>query len=107
MTFDFTDHSAEVLSAFDRAKRNALEAIGITAEGYAKRETPVDTGRLRNSISHAETEDSTYIGSNVEYAPFVELGSRTNRARHMLQMAATEHTSEYKQLAKDAMENAN
>jgi hypothetical protein len=49
----------------------ALIAIGLTAETYAKRDCPVDTGRLRNSISHTYDEDSAYIGSNVEYAAFV------------------------------------
>lgn len=106
MNVTFTDNSREALEALARAKKNALTAIGITAEGHAKKETPVDTGRLRNSISHAETGDSTYIGSNVEYAPYIELGSGGRKAHHMLQRAATEHTDEYKRLAKEALDNA-
>jgi phage protein, HK97 gp10 family len=103
----FTDNSKEVLAALDRAKKNALTAIGMTAEGYAKKETPVNTGRLRNSMSNATNGDSVYIGSNVEYAPYVEFGSIHNRhPAHMLQKAATQHTSEYKSIAKDALENA-
>lgn len=65
----FTDNSKDVLAAFECVKRNALEAIGATAEKHAKELTPVDTGRLRNSIAHAVKDDAAYIGSNVEYAP--------------------------------------
>lgn len=47
------DNTDEVLRELEKAIKNGLEAIGITAEAYAKKDTPVDTGRLRNSIAHA------------------------------------------------------
>ena len=69
------DNSEEFLKALPEQIEQALTAIGLTAETYAKQECPVDTGRLRNSITHAvETgEQAVYIGSNVEYAAFVQL----------------------------------
>ena len=106
MSYTYRDNTDEVLAALERAKRRGLEAIGLTAEGYAKRETPVDTGRLRNSISHATDDEAAYIGTNVEYAPYVELGARGRQGKHMLQRAATEHADEYKQIMEDAMKNA-
>ena len=106
MKVDYKDYSKEVLSALEKGKRNALTAIGATAETYAKKATPVDTGRLRNSISHAVDGEAVYIGSNVEYAPYVELGTSCAKAHHMLQKAATEHSAEYKRLAEDAFYNA-
>ena len=106
MSYTYRDNMDEVLAALERAKRRGLEAIGLTAEGYAKRETPVDTGRLRNSISHATDDEAAYIGTNVEYAPYVELGARGRQGKHMLQRAATEHADEYKQIMEDALENA-
>lgn len=106
MSYTYKDNSKEVLSAWERAKRRGLEAIGLTAEGYAKKETPVDTGRLRNSIAHAVEGDAAYIGTNVEYAPYVELGSPTVKAHHMLQKAAAEHSDEYKKLMEESMRNA-
>ena len=102
----FTSNVNEILSALEKGKRNALTAIGATAETYAKQETPVDTGRLRNSISHTVDGESAYIGSNVEYAPYVELGTSRAKAHHMLQKAATEHSAEYKRLAEDAVYSA-
>ena len=106
MEVDYKDNSKEVLSALEKGKRNALTAIGSTAETYAKQETPVDTGRLRNSISHTVDGEAAYIGTNVEYAPYVELGTSRAKAHHMLQKAATEHSAEYKQLAEDAIQSA-
>ena len=73
MKVEFKDNSQEILKAMQKAKHNALEAIGLTAEKYAKKETPVDTGRLRNSMAHATDENAAYIGTNVEYAAFVTL----------------------------------
>ena len=108
MNWTMKDNTDEVLSALEKAKKRGLEAIGLTAEGHAKKITPVDTGRLqlRNSISHATDDEAAYIGTNVEYAPYVELGSPTIKAHHMLQKAATEHTDEYKQIMEDAMKHA-
>lgn len=73
----FNDYSADVLNEFHDAVLRALERCGEQAEGYAKDLVPVDTGNLRNSISHAVDEDepAVYIGSNVEYAAYVELGT--------------------------------
>ena len=106
MSYTYKDNTDEVLSALEMAKNRGLEAIGLTAEGHAKKETPVDTGRLRNSISHATDDEAAYIGTNVEYAPYVELGARGRPGVHMLQRAASEHGSEYKQIMEDAMKNA-
>ena len=106
MSYTYKDNTDEVLSALEKAKKRGLAAIGLVAEGHAKKITPVDTGRLRNSISHAADDEAAYIGTNVEYAPYVELGSPTIKAHHMLQKAATEHTDEYKRLMEDSMKNA-
>ena len=71
MKVDYKDNSQQILSALEKGIKNGLEAIGLTAEGHAKKITPVDTGRLRNSISHATDKEAAYIGTNVEYAAFV------------------------------------
>lgn len=62
-----------VVNGINDAVLRALEKIGMTAEGYAKDLCPVDTGNLRNSITHVVDEGggAVYIGSNVEYAPYV------------------------------------
>ena len=106
MSYTYKDNTDLVLSAWERAKKRGLEAIGLTAEGHAKKITPVDTGRLRNSMAHAVDDDAAYIGTNTSYAIFVETGARGRSGVHMLQRAATEHTDEYKRLMEDSMKNA-
>lgn len=47
------DNTQEVLRELEKKVNLALEAIGGEAEKYAKEGCPVDTGRLRNSITFA------------------------------------------------------
>lgn len=71
MDVTITNNADKFRDELPKRIEQALIAIGLTAETYAKRDCPVDTGRLRNSISHTNDEDSAYIGSNVEYAAYV------------------------------------
>lgn len=77
MRIEITDNSGLVKEELQAAVLRALEECGLTAEGYAKPLCPVDTGNLRNSITHQvqENEQACYIGSNSEYAAYVELGT--------------------------------
>lgn len=131
----------EVQEALDAQIEQALISIGMTAESYAKLpekdggHMPVDTGRLKNSITYAlagksphitsyqadkggegggysgtmPQDDggktrSVYIGSNVEYAAAVENGiSGKQTGKHYLRSAMSDHTAEYKDLAKAAL----
>lgn len=75
--FVFIDNSPMVKRAFEEACLRALERCGMQGEGYAKDLAPVDTGNLRNSISHKvdASEPVVYIGTNSEYGAYVELGT--------------------------------
>lgn len=77
MQIEITDNSDLVKEELQAAALRALEKCGLTAEGYAKLLCPVDTGNLRNSITHQvdSAELAAYIGSNSEYAAYVELGT--------------------------------
>ena len=91
----------EILRGLDGwAMRVALEEVGLTAERYAKRLCPVDTGRLRNSITHQVhvNEKAVHVGTNVEYAPYVELGTKRQKAQPYLKPAITNHISEYREI---------
>lgn len=92
------DNREAIANAIDRALVAALEEVGLAAEGYAKRACPVDTGRLRNSITHIVDEGTRHviIGTNVEYAPYVELGTRHRKPQPFLKPAANDHYSTYK-----------
>lgn len=90
------NNTKEVLDALDNAVDKALTIIGIKAERYAKARCPVGTpestgwtdkkgkrhpnkgyrgGTLRNSITFSVEDQILSIGTNVEYGPYVELGT--------------------------------
>ena len=106
MKVDYKDNSEQIVQALEKGIKNGLEAIGLTAETYAKKATPVDTGRLRNSISHTVDGEAAYIGTTVEYAPYLELGTKKIAAHHYLKRAVTEHKDEYKNLTVQAIQSA-
>ena len=110
----FTDNLQEVLKALDGALETGLVKIGAAAQGYAKDNTPVRTGTLRDSIGVEVKPDekAAYIGTMVDrfpkkpYGKYVELGARGRPGVHMLQRAASEHTDEYKKIMEDALKHA-
>ena len=108
LPFQIIDNTAEILEAFYRQVQNGAEAIGLTAEKHAKANCPVDTGRLRNSISHAVEQDGIYIGTNVEYARAVETNDNVHHPvgrAHFLRDAATTHNDEYKAIMEAALQD--
>lgn len=122
---EFIDNSDEVKSEMHSALLRGLEKCGFVAEKYAKKRCPVDTGNLRNSISHVVVNGDSpaaYIGTNEEYAPYVELGTgryysggrptpwayqdaegkwhwtRGNKAQPFLKPAAADHAKQYRDI---------
>ena len=102
-----TSNLDEVEQASAEAVERALEAMGLQAEGYAKMLCPVDTGNLRNSITHEVVmEDSAvHIGTNVEYAAYVEYGTSKMKAQPYLEPAVIDHVDEYKDIAEYYLKN--
>lgn len=157
MIIEITDNSGLVGREFEAACLRALEKCGLVAEGYAKRLQVPDTGLLRNSITHALAgqnaaiteykankgdkkgyyrgtapkynggEMAVYIGSNVEYAAYVELGTgkyypggrptpwvyqdakgewhmtHGQRAQPYLKPAVADHAGQYKQIIENEL----
>ena len=52
-----------------------LNQACIAVENLAKQKCPVDKGDLRNSITHEVNGNVGVVGSNKEYAPYVEFGT--------------------------------
>lgn len=127
-TVDITDNSAEVRAALEQAKARALEIIGGKIESYAKGLVPVDTGALRNSLTHAVDGDTVIAGSNLPYSAYVELGTGKDyspppewiennaprgagikggvKARPYLRPAVENHIDEYKNVMETELRNA-
>ena len=107
------DNTAAVVNGIETAVVRALEKIGLAAEGYAKKLCPVDTGRLRNSITHTIDSGGKWaiIGTNVEYGPYIELGSSktkykgANGGKGYLRPAAKDHEGAYRKIVESELKN--
>lgn len=97
------DNSAKAKSDIKAAIKRGLWRIGAAAEGAAVDLCPVDTGRLRNSITHVEGDDCVYIGTNVEYGKYVELGTKNHKPQPFLRPAAQDHADEYKRIMRQEL----
>ena len=97
------DNTAAVKGGLQSAIARALERIGLQAEGYAKDLCPVDTGNLRNSITHTSDGNAAYIGTNVTYGKYVELGTVKMAAQPFLRPAAADHGETYRNIVKDEL----
>lgn len=130
----FVDNSREFLESFGGAIVKALERCGMQAEGYAKDLVTVDTGNLQNSISYRVDVSSkeVVIGTNNEYAAYVELGTgkykeggggrqdpwvyqddkgnwhhtHGQRAQPYLKPAVADHKQTYRNIIEDELKNA-
>ena len=131
MSIEIHDNSKEVSAAIKEALLRGLEKCGLVAEGYAKKLCPVDTGNLRNSITHQVDSEghSVYVGTNSDYGAYVELGTgkyypggrptpwvyqdangnwrRTSgsKAQPFLKPAAAEHADQYREILKKELKN--
>lgn len=104
---NITDNSGEILKELQDKIPTVLEAWGLQGERNAKKLCPVDTGRLRNSITHAPVpnENAEAIGTNVSYAEPVETGHILPNGGYVapkpfLKPAVEDHIDEYKAIAK-------
>lgn len=81
----------QVLNDSNGPVAKELERRALQVERRAKQLCPVDTGRLRASITHAlEGRGKTLsavVGTNVNYAPHVEFGTRYQPPRSFLRAA--------------------
>ena len=127
-----------VMKTKSEKMRTALKLCGMQAESYAKDLSLYDTGLLRNSITFAldgetpdkmqyradhgsehgsyrgtapkEDVDCVYIGTNVEYAPYIELGHHTASGSMVsphpfLRPAIQNHIQEYRSIVESVLKS--
>lgn len=103
--FNIEYHGKDFIDEIERRAGVAIEAAGLKAEGYAKLELEnpprrIDTGRLRNSITHTTEnkpgEHIAYIGTNVEYGAYVHDGTVRMAPNRFLKNAIDRNKAEYK-----------
>lgn len=99
MRITFTDNSRQVIRDMESIAKNALRDTSLYVEGKAKLLSPVDTGDLRGSISHKFKNDKeVHIGTDVEYAVFVEKGTSRQSAQPFLTPSVENNIREIKKI---------
>lgn len=118
------DNSADVSNTLNKRIPVILEACGGEAEKHGKKGARVDTGRYRASITHTvsgtgdklhtyrddrgktfteriigvpEEERAVYIGTNVDYALYLE------HLDHNIKNAVADHIREYKKIIESGL----
>lgn len=83
------DNTKAVLAEAKRLAKAKLTLAALKVERTAKENCPVKTGTARRSITHEIASDgkSAKVGSNVEYFPHIERGTRFMSARAPLRRA--------------------
>lgn len=131
------DKTDEILAELEDAEGVALDAIGLKAAGDVRLKAPVDTGLLKNSITHAiggmmpelseykadsadkngeyktgsyegtaekRATPTVYIGTNVEYAIYVEEGTSLTDANPFLKPTIEANKEKYRKIGQAEIE---
>lgn len=81
LNFDLNENVDDIIN---QAIEKGLTEAAIFAQGEAKKKVPVDKGTLRDNIFYKVEGKQAIIYDNVEYAPYVELGTVKMQARPFL-----------------------
>lgn len=130
MSITFVNNSDEILRALGEACERGLFRCGEKAVEYAKDLCQVDTGNLRNSITHTvEDGKKAIVGTPTEYAIYQEMGTGKyaeggggrptpwkyqdahgiwhwtagNRAHPFIKPSIADHQGTYKNILKDEL----
>ena len=106
ITIEINSNLDKVLENVDKIREKTLQQIGMGVQRSASRACPRDTGRLSNSITYATQKKhsavrgkakisdgmqtgqagdqyTVVVGTNVEYAAFVEMGHHQEVGRYV------------------------
>lgn len=116
MSKDRFDIKIEVnnINKVKRAEKNAiakiLKAWGIYIAGkwseMISRKGVVDTGTFMKSPQSKPLEKEVIIGSALEYAPFLEVGTSKTKARPTLEPTLKENRENLKEIAEKILKNS-
>ena len=98
----FTDNRQKVKAQLDANIVKALNAIAIEWLSNVRQYVPVDTSRLLKSMTYQLDirNKKIIVGTDVEYGPFVELGTRKMRAQPYMFPSVVRYIEDYKAIAR-------
>ncbi len=97
MSTFFRDYTGKAKSEINGELEKALAESALHMEACIKANTPVDTGRLRSSITSRSSllapgakKGEALVGTNVEYAAYVEYGTKFQRPQPYMRAGAAD-----------------
>ena len=79
INFKVVNNRQKIESILEKRLPSILTAIGLKAQEHAVKNLVnfgySDTGKAKGSITKTVTGDKVYVGSNLEYFPYLELGT--------------------------------
>ena len=101
----YKSYLREVKGEMKRRREKALQSVGHFGLSEITVRAPVLTGALRDSYDfHTETDTLT-LGSPIDYAPWVELGTSKSRAQPHFVPAITGNLDRVNRLLQEAYNN--
>lgn len=93
--FKFENNSKKVMEQISKAVLKGITEVCLLVEGQAKVLATVDTGQLRDSITHRVANEGGElvgeVGTPTEYAPYIEYGTMYQKAQPFLRPAFREN----------------
>lgn len=113
MGFNFSFNENDIKKIFEtspeKLKENMDKALDEGSERVltqAKLLAPVDTGRLRQSLEKTKIQNGYRVKTELEYAPFVEFGTKFQRAQPFLRPSYIRNERIIEELIKKAIEKS-
>ena len=104
------DNTGIVKNACEEAIFAALDEVGDFLADEAADELEnsprrVDTGRLKGSMTHIVKDKTVYVGTNVEYAPYVHEGTRRMTPNKFIKNAFERNYDQVKKYILERLQN--
>lgn len=106
----FRSRTKEFMAVLEEEIDKAVTESAEAMAGNIKAITPVDTGRLRNSITASShlldgrlPGGEGEVGTNVEYAPYVEYGTRFQKPQPYMRRGAENSVPTANRIFKERM----
>jgi HK97 gp10 family phage protein len=98
---EYKSNLNKVTSELEKAQITALKKIGLLVQAESQDNAPVDSGRLKQSITNQVNEDekSVDIGTNVDYAVYVHEGNSKQSSKPFIKDAIIKNIDKIKQIA--------
>lgn len=93
----------EFVLKLKKVTEQGLETSALLVESSALEMVPVDTGRLRASITHITEPTEARVGTNVEYAEDIEFGGSRKAPKGFLRPALDENRSKIIRIMSDSI----